>query len=97
MIDSPLKETSEDTGMQRPNEEQIAHEKGPSLLYITLGPEGAFKAGTCEHCVVYEPGRPERAWDANGDSELDFDRDTLFAHLSDLGISLTNRQAYICP
>jgi hypothetical protein len=66
-------------------------------LYITLGPENAFKAGTCEHCVIEEHGRPERAWDADGDNALDFDRDTLFAHLAEMGIVFTNRQAYVCP
>lgn len=33
----------------------------------------------------------------DGDKELDFDRDTLFTHLADLGIVLINRQAYVCP
>lgn len=35
----------------------------PGTLYITLGPDGAFKAGTCSHCVIEEQGRPARAWD----------------------------------
>lgn len=47
--------------------------------------------------VIEEEGRPERAWDADGDHDLDFDRDTLFAHLADLGIVFTKRQAYVCP
>lgn len=71
------------------------HQSG--VLYITLGPAGALKIGTCSHCVVEEQGRPERAWDADGDKELDFDRETLFAALADLGIVLINRQAYVCP
>ncbi|HEU5377148.1 MAG TPA: hypothetical protein VFV38_17085 [Ktedonobacteraceae bacterium] len=66
-------------------------------LYIALGPAGACKVGTCAHCVIEEEGRPERAWDADGDHDLDFDRDTLFAHLADLGIVFTDRRAYICP
>jgi hypothetical protein len=69
----------------------------PEVLYLTLGPDGSLKVGTCEHCVIEERGRPERAWDADGDNELDFDRDTLFAYLADLGVVLTNRQAYVCP
>ena len=68
-----------------------------STLYIILGPDGAFKVGTCQRCVVEEQERPERSWKANGDSALDFDRDTLFAHLADLGVVLINREAYICP
>lgn len=33
-----------------------------------------LKIGTCEHCVVREQGRPARAWEAEGDKELDFER-----------------------
>ena len=33
----------------------------------------------------------------DGDNALDFDRDTLFAHLAEMGIVFTNRQAYVCP
>jgi len=69
----------------------------PHTLYITLGPEGTFKVGTCGHCVIEEHGRPPHAWDADGDNALDFDRDALFAHLADLGIVFTNRQTYVCP
>lgn len=77
--------------------QESAPSQPPAVLYISLGPDGSFKIGTCSHCVIDEQGRPERAWDADGDRELDFDRDTLFAHLADLGIVLTNRQAYVCP
>jgi hypothetical protein len=97
----------EDTKMLMPDREgQVSlssdgSEVGSShqswTLYITLGPDGAFKAGTCQRCVVEEQERPERSWEADGDSVLDFDRDTLFAHLADLGVVLTNRQAYLCP
>ena len=76
---------------------QVAQSDQPGVLYITLGPDGAFKVGTCQHCIIEERGRPGRSWNADGDTELDFDRDTLFAHLEDLGIVLTNRQAYVCP
>jgi hypothetical protein len=77
--------------------DQVPQSQQPGVLYITLGPDGSLKAGTCAHCVVEERGRPGRAWDADGDNELDFDRDTLFAFLADLGVVLTNRQAYVCP
>ena len=80
-----------------PQGSELAPAQQPEVLYITLGPAGSFKAGTCSHCVIEEQGRPGRAWDADGDKELDFDRDTLFAYLADLGIVLTNRQAYVCP
>jgi hypothetical protein len=76
---------------------QVAQAPQPSTLYITLGPDGALKMGTCAHCVIEERERPDRAWDAEGDRDLDFDRDRLFAYLADLGIVLTNRQAYVCP
>ena len=75
-----------------------AHEEEPpTALYITLGPQQQVKIGTCEHCVVSERGRPGRAWDAVGDTDLDFDRDTLFASLATLGIQITDREAYVCP
>lgn len=97
---------NKDTGMPMQDREtqkttpqgyELAPSQQPGVLYITLGPAGAFKAGTCSHCVIEEQGRPGRAWDADGDTELDFDRDTLFAYLAELGIVLTNRQAYVCP
>ena len=69
----------------------------PVTLYLTVGPHGEIKMGTCAHCVLEERGRPARAWNANGDQDLDFDRDTLLAHLAELGITLTNREAYVCP
>lgn len=95
-LDSPV-----GTGGQTPPPTDLmdvaSAECPPPILYITLGSNGSLKAGTCEHCVVYEQGRPQRAWDADGDRELDFDRDTLFAYLAELGIVLTDRQAYVCP
>ena len=74
----------------------VQEENPPRTLYITLGPAGALKVGTCAHCVC-EPGRPIRAWDADGDQALDFDRDTLFSLLKELGIEIVERQAYVCP
>ena len=71
--------------------------EGPLTLYITLGPDGAFKVGTCAHCVVHEHGRPSRAWDAEGDRDLDFDRESLLAELAALGVEITDRSAYVCP
>lgn len=83
----------------RPPEEMplAAQGNAPLTLYITLGPDNVFKAGTCPHCVVWEHGRPLRARDADGDRELDFDRETLLAHLAEFGVQLTDRHAYICP
>lgn len=69
----------------------------PRTLYITLGPTGEFKVGTCPHCVISERERPSRAWSADGDRDLDFARDTLFAELAALGIQIVERQAYVCP
>lgn len=66
-------------------------------LHVMIDPAGGVKVGTCEHCVIYEQGRPDRAWDAEGDRELDFDRDQYFALLASLGIVITERQAYVCP
>ncbi len=97
MHQSLVQETSGQTPLPPRNAVVIAHQEEPRTLYILLGPEGALKVGTCAHCVIEEHGRPARAWDAQGDNALDFDRDTLFAHLADLGIVLTDRQAYICP
>ena len=71
-------------------------EEHPHTLYITLGRDGEFKAGTCPHCVL-EPGRPARAWEARGDQDLDFARDALFAALGELGIIIVERYAYVCP
>jgi hypothetical protein len=72
---------------------------GPSapVLHLTIAADGSLKIGTCEHCVIWEPSRPERAWNPNGDSELDFDRDTLIQRLRDLGITVQITQEYVCP
>ncbi len=75
----------------------VPQSQQPQTLSITLGPGGAFKVGTCAHCVIEEQGRPARAWDADGDKDLDFDRASLFAYLAEYGIVLTNRQSYVCP
>jgi hypothetical protein len=66
-------------------------------LYITVSPAGALKIGTCDHCVIREPARPARAWEPNGDSELDFDRDKLIAALAALGVTVAISQEYVCP
>jgi hypothetical protein len=66
-------------------------------LYITISPEGTIKAGTCDHCVIREQGRPERAWNPDGDRELDFDRDRLIAQLAHLGVVVHIEQEYVCP
>jgi hypothetical protein len=72
-------------------------ETSGELLYVALEADSSYKIGTCEHCVLREQGRPERAWDAQGDAELDFDRERYFALLADLGVCLSERQAYVCP
>lgn len=68
----------------------------PSELHIVLE-QGTLKIGTCFHCVVRESGRPDRAWNADGDKELDFDRDQLLAHLATLGVITEITQEYVCP
>ncbi len=55
-------------------------------LFLRLTADGSLKIGTCEHCVIKEPARPERAWPAVRDRELDFDRDALIAALQKLGV-----------
>jgi hypothetical protein len=65
-------------------------------LYITLV-DGQLKIGTCSHCVIHEQGRPERAWDPDGDKELDFPRDALIAELARLGVSTEIVEQYVCP
>lgn len=66
-------------------------------LHVAIGTDASYKIGTCQHCVLVERGRPDRAWDADGDHDLDFDRDTYFAFLATLGIVTSDRQAYVCP
>lgn len=66
-------------------------------LYVTISPEGSLKIGTCDHCVVREQGRPQRAWNADGDRELDFNRDGLIAQLKALGVVVRVDQEYVCP
>lgn len=67
------------------------------VLHVAIAPDASFKVGTCEHCVLIEEGRPDRAWDADGDTELDFDREHYFALLAQLGIVMQERRAYVCP
>ncbi|HYU77186.1 MAG TPA: hypothetical protein VEL31_31335 [Ktedonobacteraceae bacterium] len=66
-------------------------------LYITISQQGDLKAGTCDHCVIREQGRPKRAWEPDGDRELDFDRDALIARLASLGVVVRIDQEYVCP
>jgi len=66
-------------------------------LHVAIDADASYKIGTCEHCVLLERGRPDRAWDAIGDRDLDFDRDRYFALLHRLGILMTDRQTYVCP
>ncbi len=68
-----------------------------NTLYITVSREGNLKAGTCDHCVIREQGRPARAWEPDGDKELDFDRDRLIAQLARLGVTAKISQEYVCP
>lgn len=68
----------------------------PIELHIVLE-NGLLKIGTCEHCVVRERGRPDRAWNADGDKELDFDRDGLLTRLAALGVTTEITQEYVCP
>lgn len=68
----------------------------PEELYITISPEG-LKMGTCDHCVIHEQGRPERAWAPDGDSELDFNRDGYIAAMQALGVHVEITQQYVCP
>ncbi len=67
------------------------------VLHLKIERDGALKIGTCEHCVLQEPGRPDRSWDADGDRELDFDRDRLLHHLKTLGVTVEIAQEYVCP
>lgn len=71
-------------------------QQGAEELHVLLE-QGTLKIGTCEHCVVREPGRPARAWNANGDAELDFNRDALLEALAHLGVRTTIIEEYVCP
>ncbi len=75
----------------------MAAQTASGALHLKIGTDGSLKIGTCEHCVVHEVGRPQRAWNPNGDSELDFDRDILIERLSALGVQVTIVQEYVCP
>ena len=67
-----------------------------TALFVLVEP-GALKVGTCSHCVLEESGRPARAWDAQGDRELDFDRDRLLEKLAALGVVVVSKEEYMCP
>ena len=83
--------------MHEKNQEQVANlpEAKKLFLVFDLGQQH-LKVGTCRHCVVGEPVRPTRAWDAEGDKALDFDREALMTGLAAYGIQLTLRDQYIC-
>ena len=66
-------------------------------LYITLSPDAQLKIGTCGHCVIEEKGRPERAWEPDGDKELDFPRDAFITELARLGVNVEIVEQYVCP
>ena len=65
-------------------------------LYVTITPDG-LRMGTCEHCVIAEQGRPERAWNPKGDTELDFNRDGYIQAMQALGVTVEISQEYVCP
>jgi hypothetical protein len=73
-----------------------AGQPAASELHIVLE-AGTIKVGTCEHCVVREHGRPARAWNPDGDTELDFNRDELIARLAALGVQVEITEEYVCP
>ena len=66
-------------------------------LHLKIDSDGSLKIGSCEHCVIHESSRPERAWEPDGDRELDFDRDTLIQHLRAFGVTVEITQEYVCP
>ncbi len=69
----------------------------PTTIYISFETAQTIKVGTCDHCVTQEKGRPNRAWNAQGDRELDFDRDGLIQRLAALGVQVDITQQYVCP
>lgn len=69
---------------------------GHQELHVVLQ-DGTIKIGTCEHCVVQEHGRPARAWNPDGDTALDFDRDELITRLAALGVQVQITEEYVCP
>jgi hypothetical protein len=65
-------------------------------LFLSVGEANQVQIGTCEHCVR-EPHRPDRAWEPDGDRELDFDRDGLIEKLRARGIQVIITDQYVCP
>lgn len=82
------------------NENEPVGQSGPQThapqLFVLVRRD-ELRVGSCEHCVIAEPGRPDRSWDPDGDKELDFDRDTLIRMLAALGVVITDREEYVCP
>lgn len=66
-------------------------------LHLRIEQNGLVKIGTCAHCVLEEEGRPDRAWNPDGDKELDFNRDQLLEDLKNLGVTTEITQEYVCP
>ncbi|GHO50858.1 hypothetical protein [Ktedonospora formicarum] len=66
-------------------------------LYVRIDDDGSVKLGTCQHCVVREKKRPNRAWPADGDRALDFPRDRLLQRLAPYGLQVEIEQEYVCP
>jgi hypothetical protein len=66
-------------------------------LFVKIGHDGSVKIGTCQHCVVREQGRPMRAWNACGDTALDFPRDQLIGRLAEFGLQVEIQDEYVCP
>lgn len=79
------------------NRDEQTQKRLEQELYLQLSPTGELRIGTCEHCVLSEPGRPDRAWSAEGDRELDFPRDELLRQLALLGVHTTIVEEYVCP
>jgi hypothetical protein len=75
----------------------MSNQTAPQNLYVTISPTGELKVGTCNHCVISEVGRPDRAWNNDGDKELDFNRDLLISNLRNLGVTVQISQEYVCP
>jgi hypothetical protein len=67
----------------------------PALYVVIAG--NTLKMGSCNHCVIEEKGRPARAWNPDGDRELDFNRDAFIATMRSLGVNVEIEQEYVCP
>jgi hypothetical protein len=68
----------------------------PAQLFLSMDAANQVQIGSCEHCVR-EARRPDRAWEPEGDRELDFDREALIEKLRARGIHLIITDQYVCP